>query len=434
MINLTNFIVCIITHIIDIIVFSKLTGNNQIKKIRFIIIISFISLADFLIVSNTDIVGRIVISNMLTFLSIKIYFKENTSKCLMGSVLIFLGYVLAELIASFPLYFLLKFDSNFYLNTWMGVLITNSLIWFVYYLLLIISPLRKKLSNIIYWYSENNISNIINSAFVYFMCFIFMYNTSFGKTTDINRFVLSALTSLGLIIFIGGFYIKKSDNNKLKHKYNEQLKYSKIYKDEVNSKGKLLHEYSNQLLVLKSLTKKDKKAMNYIDELLDKYNYKIENDWIFKTKYINSSVIDNFITLKVAEMINDNILVFLNADKSLENNCKWKNIEKQLNDITHVLGVLLDNSMQATKNIDDRQVSIEILDGRGYIEFVIGNTYDKNIDLEKIGQENYTTKGQNHGYGLSLVEDIIKNNKLLSLSKEINGKFYVQRFIIKNKP
>ena len=416
---------------IDFVVFSKLT-NNKIKLARFILYVVIVSIFDYMIVSKTNIVGRIITSNMLTFLSIKLYFKESTSKSLIGSVLIFLGYVVSELLASFPLYFLLKYDSDFYLNNWIGIIITNSFIWLIYYLILIISPLKKKLSNVIYWYSENNkVNNFFNSCFVYFMCFIFMYNTSFGKINDISKFTLSALTSLGLIIFIGGFYIKKSDNNKLKHKYNDQLKYSNIYKNEVNSKGKLLHEYSNQLLVLKGMLNRNKKASEYIDELLDKYNHKIENDWIFKTKSINSNAIDNFITLKVAEMINDGILVYLNVDKSLENKKLWKSVEMNLNDTTQILGVLLDNAMQATKNINERQILIDVIDDKDNIEFCIGNTYCNNIDFESIGKDNYSTKGKNHGFGLSLVDDIVNENDIFMLDKEINGKFYIQKLLIK---
>ena len=64
------------------------------------------------------------------------------------------------------------------------------------------------------------------------------------------------------------------------------------------------------------------------------------------------------------------------------------------------------------------------------IIFQISNTYKGTIEIEKMNQERFTTKGKNHGYGLSIVRDILIRNKRLTKENEINGMFYVQRLII----
>ena len=47
------------------------------------------------------------------------------------------------------------------------------------------------------------------------------------------------------------------------------------------------------------------------------------------------------------------------------------------------------------------------------------NNYIGNIDTNKIFDNGYTTKGRGHGYGLSLVRDIVKNNTILENKTEI---------------
>ncbi len=61
------------------------------------------------------------------------------------------------------------------------------------------------------------------------------------------------------------------------------------------------------------------------------------------------------------------------------------------------------------------------------------NNYIGNIDTNKIFDNGYTTKGRGHGYGLSLVRDIVKNNTILENKTEISKNIFSQIIIIKYK-
>ena len=64
----------------------------------------------------------------------------------------------------------------------------------------------------------------------------------------------------------------------------------------------------------------------------------------------------------------------------------------------------------------------------------IGNTFTGNIDLSKIDNEGYSTKGNNRGYGLPLVKDLLlKHDDILSTERTIIHNYYVQNLIIKTK-
>ena len=56
----------------------------------------------------------------------------------------------------------------------------------------------------------------------------------------------------------------------------------------------------------------------------------------------------------------------------------------------------------------------------------ISNSYNNIIDINKLDKRGYTSKGKQHGYGLSLVKEIINNNSLLSNEKRISKDIFTQ--------
>ena len=61
----------------------------------------------------------------------------------------------------------------------------------------------------------------------------------------------------------------------------------------------------------------------------------------------------------------------------------------------------------------------------------ISNNYKGVIEFEKMSNKGYTTKGKGHGYGLSLVNDIIKADNNLKHEMKINKEMFTQRLKIK---
>ena len=62
---------------------------------------------------------------------------------------------------------------------------------------------------------------------------------------------------------------------------------------------------------------------------------------------------------------------------------------------------------------------------------LISNNYKCVIEIEKLEEKGYTSKGKVHGYVLCLVKDLIKNNKKLTNKKTISKETFCQQLIIK---
>jgi len=119
----------------------------------------------------------------------------------------------------------------------------------------------------------------------------------------------------------------------------------------------------------------------------------------------------------------------------ISNDVKTNNLinldEDTILNVCKILGVFLDNAIEAVQDLKKKNVFIELfmLDNNLCID--ITNNYEGVIEIEKIHQKKYTTKGKGHGYGLSLVSDILKSETNLSNEQVISKDKFTQRLVIK---
>ena len=129
-------------------------------------------------------------------------------------------------------------------------------------------------------------------------------------------------------------------------------------------------------------------------------------------------------------MKENNIKSYLYIDKKAKNVFEDKFDIKTYQDITKLLGVFLDNAIDATIKSDKREVELEIKVDNECSIITISNSYDNSIDTTKIGKKGFSTKGTGHGYGLSIVKDISKHNKNIEIFNDIDEKLFKQIIIV----
>ena len=104
---------------------------------------------------------------------------------------------------------------------------------------------------------------------------------------------------------------------------------------------------------------------------------------------------------------------------------------KDFKDLTRIIGVYLDNAIEAASTSKDKKLGIEIYEVKGIIQIIISNTYDNAIEKDKVGNERYSTKGKNRGHGL-LKRILNENNRIISETK-ITNSLYIQTIKINEK-
>lgn len=110
-------------------------------------------------------------------------------------------------------------------------------------------------------------------------------------------------------------------------------------------------------------------------------------------------------------------------------------INMKIYEFTRILGILLDNAIEAASECEDKKVNIVMRNdfhtSRQLV--IVENTYkDKNVDTEKIFEKAYTSKKEkgNTGLGLWEVRQILKKNNNLNLYTTKNENFFIQQLEI----
>lgn len=102
-------------------------------------------------------------------------------------------------------------------------------------------------------------------------------------------------------------------------------------------------------------------------------------------------------------------------------------------EFTRILGILVDNSIEACEKCDNKIINIEFRnDEKCHRQlFLIQNTYsNQNIDINKINELGYTSKLNNknqHGLGLWEVQKILKRSNNLNLFTTKDSMFFTQQ-------
>lgn len=90
--------------------------------------------------------------------------------------------------------------------------------------------------------------------------------------------------------------------------------------------------------------------------------------------------------------------------------------------IIRIMGILLDNALEAA--IDDHLKELLVLiytDDQKNVEITVINQVSNSFRLEQLNQNGYTTKGDGHGQGMTIINELITEHHNLHLRKRLNN-------------
>lgn len=158
---------------------------------------------------------------------------------------------------------------------------------------------------------------------------------------------------------------------------------------------------------------------------------KVNNLAILNPELINNPAIYSLLTSKYHKVEELGIKI------SFEIFLDLTTLKVKTYDLTRILGILLDNSIEASSKCEEKTINVIIRkDNKANRDlFIIENTYsNKNVDTERIFEKGYTSKseedGKNHGLGLWEVRKILKKNNNLNLFTSKDKKLFKQQLEI----
>lgn len=420
-----NFIAALFINIIEVYLWNR-WSEERVKLFSFKnIIILFMSTC--LILFNyfnfTGIFKVINITIMFVF-EYKILFKTSLKQSIIYPLMSQVLYFVSETIFASIMILILKNGVNEFISNYFGAFITNFSISLI---VLLISHL-KFVSNGVKWlYNKiirmDELSVIFVSISILYVYCIFVFNVYYSKNPGL-MILLSSIISFITLALLYLFVIIRYDYYRISEKYNNSLNSLKELENVITENRIESHENKNHLMTIRNMTT-SKKIIKFIDSILNN-NINDSSKIMKETSSIPSGGLRGLVYSKLLIMSNKNIEYELDIAPSVRVVDMVDYGDDTILDICKIIGIFLDNAIEEVETIDDKYIIVEMYKESDVFTISVTNTYNNTIDKKDIYKPGYSTKGDNHGYGLPLVKKLVKNNTKLKTHHEITEDEFTQ--------
>ena len=432
LINISGLFLCFIEAYVNMSLFTTLLNIKSNKKTKIIYILS-ISIVAFLIrIFLPDPYGTII--NMVYgILLIKFVFKTN-----------FLKAIFAEFIPIFIMSALELFIFKFYLKIFhldyasmMNIpfyrFVSTLSIYLVLYLIYKLIKYVKFNINIDVLSKKNKTLFIVSAILGLCVIATQLYLISYFSDTLPVIITLVDIIGLASYFFLSLYSMLNVAKLELTTRDLEvQQWHNKELQDMHDNLRTFKHDFNNIIQSIGGYLDKDdmKGLRKYYKGLLADCKI-IVNLAALDPNVINSPSIYNILSSKYYKAnengITMNIESFLNLTE-IEDNMK-------IYEFIRMFGILLDNAIEAAKECEKKEINVYFRKelNRHRLVVIVENTYtNKDVDIDKIYEKNYTSKNdkENHGLGLYEVGKILNRNNNLNLFTTKNSEYFKQQLEI----
>lgn len=429
---LNEILPCSINVITVVYVLSKLLNVKidlkDYKTYMVIALLITITILNYVFVSG--VVRIMVVTISIAFCNYFL-FKQNFSRTVSSTILELCICVISETIFALLLILFVSDDGSFLVSTFAGALIADVFISAIFLILINIKPILNLCRKIIKLVEKIKSIYIVFGSLLSILALSLSFVTAFREINLLYVFVINVLLcSIYVFIMIKSLI---NQNNMIKVQAE-----NKALVDNLSEYEKMLehqrvsnHENKNQLLVIKNmLSKKDNEALKYIDEIIE--DRQEDDVAIFgRAAKIPSGGLQGIIYQKMLVMKEKSIKFSLNVSNSIKK-LDFDNMDtKMMYDICRIIGVFLDNAIEETEKLEEREVNISLFEDGEKLNIEISNKVKEIPNLEKMDNAGYTTKTKGHGYGLSLVKEIVSKNENITNLRSITKNIFTQILKVK---
>lgn len=248
---------------------------------------------------------------------------------------------------------------------------------------------------------------------------------------DNFRFILYNLITSLIIIGLNVYQIinrRKIKKERVRSKINEER--NKNLLEITDNVRCFKHDFNNIIQAINGyIDLKDINALQkYFTPLLEECHH------INLVELLDFQVVDNpaiySVLLNKYELARES-----NITMNIEIMIKLDELTEKSYELSRMLGILLDNALEASTECEEKIVNIQFLkeEKRNADVIIIENTYtNKNVDTHRIFEKNYTTKKEkgNTGLGLWKISNIIEKDSNLELFTNKDDKMFKQKLEI----
>lgn len=430
MINLIIFIMNMIFTYSFIFVFKKLVGDVKFKPLSELKYVALISTVYFILghISVKPVqlwIYYTMIELSLFFLYKEIY-KEKKFEFFLYYILTFWIFQIADIITGTTV------------NKWpiLGKILSQSMMLSIVTVQIIVILISILLSRIIpyiqginkkTYMKEDKLFWIYTNVMIFVYILLIYYYSKFPNAESIvvvSVFVLCVFLFISYfaLIALNSLYIERNIRNHVEM-YNdvieESLENMKIYR----------HDQKNILLSIGGFLENDNivELKKYFYENIDK-NESVDNKNLDGLVNIKNRPVKGLIYAKIAKANSAQINLNINIKDEIEN-FYIKDI-----DMCKILGILIDNAIEACCGSKEKLLNIGIWNDDSEIYIIVSNSFKEKPVIHKMSEKGYSTKGSDRGLGLSIVKDLNERNyPNMTINKQIEDSLFIIEIIIKDE-
>lgn len=418
---INNILICIFGFL-EIFLYEKFFTNllkirpSKKQSYTYILIASIIAIITNLFVKNPF---SYLINLISFFIFMHFLFKQNIRNSCIAMVSTYISIFISVVLAQTILNEFMKINYIDMVTIPLYHIITSLLIYTVFSLICILLKKRKKISD--YLQPSLKVTVIINLILGISVIFINSYIISiyhFNFSATVKVIMILSL----LVYFVFSMYsILRA--NKLEQTAKD-LETEKIYNKTLSILHDNIrcfkHDFNNIVQVIGGyIDLNDMNGLNkYYQSLLKEC--KLNNNLnLLNPQTINNPSIYSLLNNKYYQALQYGITMNFEIFSDLST------INFNIYEFTRILGILLDNAIEAAKETTEKIIEIQFKSDSKKQLFIIENSCaDNNISTTKIFEKGYSTKKNNSGIGLWKVHNILSKNTNIDLFTTVkNNKF-----------
>lgn len=418
---INNILICIFGFL-EIFLYEKFFTNllkirpSKKQSYTYILIASLIAIITNLFVKNPF---SYLINLISFFIFMHFLFKQNIRNSCIAMVSTYISIFISVVLAQTILNEFMKINYIDMVTIPLYHIITSLLIYTIFSLVCILLKKRKKIFD--YLQPSLKVTVIINLILGISVIFINSYIISiyhFNFSTTVKVIMILSL----LVYFVFSMY-SILRTNKLEQTAKD-LETEKIYNKTLSILHDNIrcfkHDFNNIVQVIDGyIDLNDMNGLNkYYQSLLKEC--KLNNNLnLLNPQTINNPSIYSLLNNKYYQALQYGITMNFEIFSDLST------INFNIYEFTRILGILLDNAIEAAKETTEKIIEIQFKSDSKKQLFIIENSCaDNNISTTKIFEKGYSTKKNNSGIGLWKVHNILSKNTNIDLFTTVkNNKF-----------
>lgn len=256
-----------------------------------------------------------------------------------------------------------------------------------------------------------------------------------GSQTELNSVRLSSsvklffgfLGAVMVLAVIVGRYLWLSASYKEKKAREQELQnYIEIMEVMQTDIRKIHHDYKNLITALGGYLYEEEDGVDipglkayYLENVLIQKETELKTINLSKLQKIKILELKGLLAAKLIKASQQSIQVSLEMEDSIEQ------LPMDKLDLTRMLGILLDNAIEATAPCKDPEIRVAFIKNKGITLLIIENTTEnKHISLTDLNRSGFSTKGSGRGLGLHTLSEIIdKYDQVYQETTVMEGNF-----------